>query len=228
LGQIFDDLETSLIPKIKNLETNVQTSQNSLRNLLSKCKNQEVCSTFLDKEVGIEKFIAQDIAGLVDFRKELETFTKENKAEKGRTSKLKEKFQHLNNQVQEKLSSIQSFLVDLTNTLSSATSSYQAYVHYIFTAGTVLVSMIFLLLVCYIIAVFLIMFGSSPTENDSIGCNETSGRKFLFAAIYFTFIFSTFLFLLASVSLTFSYWTRLVGTYYYHYSSYWFLLTGCV
>ena len=35
-----------------------------------------------------------------------------------------------------------------------------------------LVSMIFLLLLCYIIGIFLIMFGSSPTEVDGCGCNE--------------------------------------------------------
>eukprot|EP00092_Neocalanus_flemingeri_P015545 GFUD01016827.1.p1 GENE.GFUD01016827.1~~GFUD01016827.1.p1 ORF type:complete len:679 (-),score=187.21 GFUD01016827.1:122-2158(-) len=209
INTIANDSENSLIERIKNLEYQVESSQNTTKVLLSSCKDQIPCSGFLEDDGDIETFLAEDIGDITNIRRQLENYLSKNTTEASESTSLIKTLHSMNTEIQDKLGKIQTFLFEVTDKMSSTSSTYQGYVYYVFVAGLVLVSMIFLLLLCYILGIFLIMFGSYPTEDDVCGCNETSGGKFLFSSVYFTFIFSLFLFLLAGGTLTLSYWARL-------------------
>ena len=131
LRKIVTDTENNLIAKIVTLERQLQSSQNSLTVLVSSCKEQEQCSQFLDPAGDISLFLIQDIQDIRDIRQELENYASKNKTKTSRSSSLTKNLESINKEVQERLNTIQVLLANLTNTMSSTSSAYQGYVHYV-------------------------------------------------------------------------------------------------
>jgi hypothetical protein len=130
IRNLVDEPENSLIAKLENLEMLYNTSADHINVFLSLCNEHETCSEFLGSEDDIEKYLAIDIEMIKSFRMELEDYVRKNKTESN-TAPLTKQIQTINKEIQDKLSSIQFLLENLTHTTSSKSSAYQGYLHYV-------------------------------------------------------------------------------------------------
>ena len=130
IRNLVDDPENSLIAKLENLERLYNTSTEHINALLSLCNVQETCSDFLERKDDIERYLVIDIGKIISFRRNLEAFVMNNETETN-TKPLTKKLHTINKEIQDKLSSIQSLLENLTNTILTNSSSYQKYLYYV-------------------------------------------------------------------------------------------------
>ena len=104
------------------------TSTEHINALLSLCNEQETCSGFLWRKDDIEGYLIIDIEKTRSFRSGLEDSVRKNKTET-KTTPLTEKLLTINKEIQDKLSSIQSIMENLTSTIVSNGSDYQEILH---------------------------------------------------------------------------------------------------